>query len=126
MMVVELTRFRGQAMICEKESPMPKSHPPYPAEYRQHIVELVRSGRTPEDLAREFEPTAQCIRDWVKAAERPDGVRADGVTHIEHEELKRLRREVKILRQEKEILKKAAAWFARESTLPFKGRYRRR
>ena len=114
---LELTRFRGQAMICEKESTMPKSHPPYPAEYRQHIVELIRSGRTPEDLAREYEPTAQCIRDWVKAAERPDGVRADGVTHIEHEELKRLRREVKILRQEKEILKKAAAWFARESTL---------
>ena len=96
---------------------MPRSHPPYPPEYRQHIVELVRSGRTPEDLAREFEPSAQCIRDWVKAAERPQGLRTDGLTHTEHEELKRLRREVKILRQEKEILKKAAAWFARESSL---------
>lgn len=96
---------------------MPRSHPPYPPEYRQHIIELVRSGRTPEELAREFEPTAQCIRDWLKAAERPQGVRADGLTQTDHEELIRLRRENKILRQEKEILKKAAAWFARESTL---------
>ena len=75
---------------------MPKSHRPYPPEYRQHILELVRSGRTPEELAREFEPSAQCIRDWVKAAERPEGVRSDGLTQTEHEELIRLRHEVKI------------------------------
>ena len=43
---------------------MPKSHPPYPPEHRQHILELVRLGRTPEELAREVEPSAQCIRDW--------------------------------------------------------------
>ena len=96
---------------------MPRSHPPYPPEYREHIIELVRSGRTPEELAREFEPAAQCIRDWVKAAERPHGVRADGLPQTDHDELIRLRRENKILRQEKEILKKAAAWFAWESTL---------
>ena len=96
---------------------MPKSRPPYPAEYRQHIVELVRSGRTPEELARAFEPSAQWIRDWVKAAERPQGVRADGLTQTAHDELIRLRREVKILRQEQEILKKAAASFARERAL---------
>ena len=96
---------------------MPKSHRPYPPEYRQHILELVRSGRTPEELAHEFEPSAQCIRDWVKAAERPEGVRIDGLTQTEHEELIRLRREVKRLRQEQEILKKAAAWFARESNV---------
>ena len=96
---------------------MPRSHPPYPPEYRQQIIELVRAGRTPEDLAREFEPSAQCIRDWVKAADRAQDLRADGLTHTEHEELIRLRREVTILRQEKEILKKAAAWFARESSL---------
>ena len=95
---------------------MPRFHPPYPPEYRQQIVELVRSGRTPQELAREFEPSAQCIRDWVKAAEQPHGVRSDGMTPTEHEELLRLRREVKILRQEKELLKKAAAWFARESS----------
>src|SRR5919112_5965451 len=96
---------------------MPKSHRPYPPEYRQHILELVRAGRTPEELAREFEPSAQCIRDWIKAAEQPPGVRSDGLTHADHEELVRLRREVKILRQEKEILKKAAASFARESSV---------
>jgi transposase len=96
---------------------VPKSHPPYPPEYRQRIVELVRSGRTPQELAREFEPSAQCIRDWVKAAEQPQGVCSDGLTQADHAELIRLRREVKILRQEKEILKKAAAWFARESSL---------
>ena len=96
---------------------MPKSHRPYPPEYRQHILELVRSRHTPEELAREVEPSAQCIRDWVKAAERPQGLRSDSVTHTEQEELQRLRREVKILRQEKEILKQAAASFARESTL---------
>jgi transposase len=44
---------------------MPKSHRPYPPEFRQRIVELVRKGRTPEELGREFEPSAQCIRNWV-------------------------------------------------------------
>ena len=98
---------------------MPKARPPYPPEYRQQMIELVRAGRTPEELSREFEPSAQCIRNWVKEAEREEGLRSDGLTSAEREELKRLRRENKILRQEKEILKKAAAWFARESnTLP--------
>ena len=98
---------------------MPKSRPPYPPEYRQQILELVRAGRTPEELAREFEPSAECIRNWAKQAEREQGLRSDGLTSAERDELTRLRREVKILRQEKEILKKAAAWFARESnTLP--------
>ena len=96
---------------------MPKSHRPYPPEYRQHILELVRAGRTPEELARDFEPSAQCIRDWIKAAGQPSGARPDGLTHAEHEELVRLRREVKMLRQEKEILNKAAAWVARESSV---------
>lgn len=95
---------------------MPKSRPPYPPEYRQQMIELVRSGRTPEELAREFEPSAQCIRNWVKEDARVQGLRSDGLTHAEREELKRLRRENKILRQEKEILKKSAAWFARESS----------
>lgn len=95
---------------------MPRARPPYPPEYRQQMIELVRSGRTPEELGREFEPSAQCIRNWVKEAEREEGLRSDGLTSAEREELKRLRRENKILRQEKDILKKAAAWFARESS----------
>jgi transposase len=94
---------------------MPRSRPPYAPEFRRRMVELVRSGRDPEDLAREFEPTAQSIRNWVAQAERDEGVREDGLTTAEREELRRLRRENRQLREEREILKKAAVWFARES-----------
>jgi transposase len=94
---------------------MPKSRPPYPPEFRRQLVELVRSGRTPEELSREFEPTAQSITNWVKQAERDIGKRTDGPTSAEREELTRLRRENRRLRQERDILAKAAAWFARES-----------
>jgi len=91
------------------------TRPVYPPEFRRRMVELVRSGRTPEALAREFEPTAQSIRQWVKQADLNEGRRADGLTTEEREELVRLRREVRTLRQEREILKKAAAWFAKET-----------
>ena len=94
---------------------MPKSRRPYPAEYRARIVELVRSGRSPESLAREFEPSGQCIRNWVAQAERDAGRRPDGLTTDERTELQRLRRDNATLREEREILKKAAAWFAQES-----------
>jgi transposase len=94
---------------------MPKSHPPYPPEYRQRLIELVRAGHTPEELARKFEPTPQAIRNWVVQADRDAGRRQDGLTTEEREELRRLRREVKGLREERDILKKAAAWFARET-----------
>jgi transposase len=81
----------------------------------------VRSGRDPEELAREFEPTAQSIRNWVAQADRDAGQRHDGLTTDEREELRRLRREVKTLREEREILKKAAACFARETgSIPLK------
>jgi transposase len=95
---------------------MPKSHRPYPPEFRQRIIELVRKGRTPEELAQQFEPSAQAIRNWVRQAERDGGQRQDGLTTEEREELRRLRRENRMLREEREILKKAAAWFARETT----------
>lgn len=94
---------------------MPKSHKPYAPEFKQRIVEMVRAGRSPDELAEKFEPTAQSIRNWVVQAERDAGQRADGLTTEEHDELRRLRREVKSLREEREILKKAAAWFARET-----------
>jgi transposase len=94
---------------------MPKSRPPYAPEFREQIIELVRAGRTPDELAEEYEPSGQTIRNWVAQAERDQGLRKDGLSTDEKEELRRLRREIKILRQEKEILKKAAAWFARES-----------
>jgi transposase len=94
---------------------MPKSRPPYAPEFRQRIVELVRKGRTPEQVAREFEPSAQAIRNWVRQADRDAGRRQDGLTTTEQEELRRLRRENRLLREERAILSKAAAWFARET-----------
>ena len=94
---------------------MPKTHPPYPPEFRRRMVELVRAGRSPSELAREFEPSAQAIRTWVGQAERDEGRRGDGLTGAEREELQRLRREVRQLRQERDILAKATAWCAREA-----------
>jgi transposase len=81
------------------------------------MVELVRSGRTPEALAREFEPTAQSIAHWVRQVERDAGQRRDGgATSAEREELSKLRRENHRLRQERDISAKAAAWFAKDKT----------
>ena len=101
---------------------MPRSRPPYPPEFRQELVQLVRSGRTPEDLSKQYEPSAQAIRNWVTQADRDEGRRADGLTSAEREELRRLRRENRRLREEREILKKAAAWFAQESeSIPRRG-----
>jgi len=83
-------------------------------------VELVRAGRTPEELAEKFEPTAQSIRNWVVQADRDDGHRQDGLTTEEREELRRLRREVRTLREERDILKnglggQAPTWWTRNS-----------
>jgi transposase len=86
------------------------------------MVELVRSGRSVEELAREFEPSSQAIRNWVAQADRDDGRRHDGLTTTEREELARLRRETRQLKLERDILSKAAAWFARETNvIPSKG-----
>jgi len=79
------------------------------------MVELVLAGRSPQELAKEFEPTAQSIAQWVRQADRDEGRREDGATTAEREELRRLRRENRQLKQEREILAKAAAWFARET-----------
>jgi transposase len=95
---------------------MPRTRPPYPLEFRRRMIELVRAGRSPEELARKFEPSAAAIRNWVVQAERDDGKRADGLTTEEREELRRLRRENRVLREEREILRKATAWFAKETT----------
>jgi transposase len=94
---------------------MPRTRQPYPPEFRQQMVQLVKAGRTPRELSREFEPTAQTIVNWVKQSDLDGGVRSDGLTSSEREELRTLRREVKQLKVEREILKKAAAWFAQES-----------
>jgi transposase len=101
---------------------MPRHRAPYPEEFKAQMVALVRAGRSPESLSKEFEPTAQAIRGWVKQADLDTGKRSDGLTTEERQELARLRRENRVLREEREILKKAAAWFARETgTVPSKG-----
>lgn len=92
-----------------------KTRPPYPAEFRQQMIERVRTGKTPEQLAEAFEPTAQTIRNGMAQAGRDAGTRTDGVTSAEREELRRLRLEKRRLRTERDILAKAAAWLARET-----------
>jgi transposase len=95
---------------------MPKSHPAYPPEFRAEAVRLVREGgRNPEELSRDLGCSAQVIRTWVKQAEVDEGQRPDGLTSSEHEELRRLRAENRVLRMERDLLKKATAFFARES-----------
>ncbi len=94
---------------------MAKRRSPYAPVFRQQMVELVRSGRSAEELAREFEPSAQAIRNWVAQADRDEGRHSDGLTSAEREELRRLRRENRRLQLERDILAKAAAWFARET-----------
>jgi transposase len=101
---------------------MSKARHSYPPEFRRQMVELVQAGRSPEELAREFEPTAQSIRNWIAQAKREVGRGDGGLTTAEREELSRLRRENRQLWLEREILSKAAAWFARETNaIPRKG-----
>ena len=101
---------------------MPKTRPPYSPEFRRQMIDLVRAGRDPTDLAREFEPSSQAIRNWVAQADRQESrreekaaVAASGLSVAERDELVRLRRENKQLRMERDILSRAAAWFARET-----------
>ena len=99
---------------------MPKTHPPYTPEFRRQMVDLVRARRSPDELAREFEPTAQSICAWVAKMDRQECRREaspPGLATAERDELVRLRREVRQLRVEREILSKAAAWFARETVI---------
>ena len=98
---------------------MPRSHAPYPAQFRQQMVELVHAGRTPVELAREFNCSAQAIRNWVAQDSIDEGNPLPGkegsLTSTEREELARLRRENRRLQMERDILAKATAWFAAKS-----------
>jgi transposase len=94
---------------------MPKSHAPYPPEFRAEAIRLVRSGKPMAQIARDLGVTSETLRIWMKQADIDEGLRHDGLTTEETEEVRRLRREVKTLREEREILLKAAAFFAQET-----------
>lgn len=95
---------------------MSKSKPPYPAAFKQQIVELAMAGRTPAELSREFSVSAQGITAWVARAAADAGKPArsgkDALSSAEREEMARLRRRVRQLEQERDVLAKATAWFA--------------
>ena len=97
---------------------MPKSRPPYPAEFRQQIIELAQAGRSPQELSREFGPTSQAIVNWLAQAARDAGKPLpgkEGLRSTERAELAKLRRENPQLKMECDILAKATAWFVRRS-----------
>jgi transposase len=95
---------------------MPKTHPPYSAEFRAEAIRLVRSsGKTKTANAQELGISLEALRAWLRQAELDAGERHDGLTSEDLAELRRLRREVKILREERELLVRAAAVFARET-----------
>lgn len=87
----------------------------YSEELQAELVRLVREGRTPTELSKKYEPSASVIRKWSKQAQLDEGTRTDGLTTTEREELARLRRENARLKEDREILSKAAAWFAQET-----------
>jgi transposase len=93
-----------------------KTRPPYPPEFRAEAIALMRSsGKSQRAIAQDLGISSETLRQWLKQADLDAGVRQDGLTTSEREELARLRRENRILREEREILKKAAAFFAREN-----------
>ncbi len=95
---------------------MPRPRRFFPPEYKAEVVELIRStGKAVGQVARELDLTETAVREWVKRADLDAGRRTDGLTTAEREELRRLRREVRDLREEREILRKAAVFFARET-----------
>ena len=94
---------------------MPKTRPAYPEQFRREAIELLRAGRTPRELSESLGISEQTLRNWRRQDQLDRGERDDGVTTDEREELARLRRENTRLRQERDLLKRAAAFFAKET-----------
>ena len=115
---MDLPWFGGVIQVYQRGFEMPKARPPCSPEFCRQRVDLVRAGRLPEALSREFELTAQLITIWVAQADKQDGRwegQVDGLCVAERDELARLRRENKQLRLERDIFSRAAGWFARET-----------
>src|SRR5690348_5868531 len=94
---------------------MPRPRPPYPREFRAEALELIRSGtKSFSQLSRDIGVSDQTLRNWVRQADVDAGRRRDGLTTTEHEELRRLRAENSTLRMERDLLKKAAVFFAKD------------
>src|SRR5215218_984280 len=94
---------------------MPRTRPPYPLEFRAEAVELIRSGsKSIAELSRDMGVTDQTLRNWLRQADLDAGRRHDGLTTGEREELRRLRSENRTLRMERDLLKKAAVFFAKD------------
>ena len=95
---------------------MPRPRRFFSPEYKGEVVELIRStGKTVGQVAKELDLTETAVREWVRRADLDAGRRSDGLTTVEREELRRLRRENRELCEEREILRKAAVFFARET-----------
>ncbi len=94
---------------------MPKTRPAYPEQFRREAVELVRQGRSIADVARSLGVSQQSLRTWANRDQADLGQRPEQLTSVEREELKELRRRVRRLEQERDILKRATALFARET-----------
>jgi transposase len=96
-------------------SSMPKTRPAYPEQFRREAIELLRAGRSPRELADSLGVSQQTLRNWRRQDQIDRHERDDGVTTDEREELARLRRENLRLKQERDLLKRAAAFFAAEN-----------
>ena len=96
-------------------STVPKTRPAYPDEFRREAVQMLRAGRTPRELAQSLGVSEQTLRNWRRQDQRDRQERDDGLTSDEREELRRLRRENARLKQERDLLKRAAAFFAKET-----------
>jgi transposase len=94
---------------------MPKTRPAYPEQFRREALELVRQGRSIPGVAESLGVSSQTLRTWRRQGERDRGERDDGLSSAEREELRRLRRENARLKQERDVLKHATAFFARET-----------
>lgn len=94
---------------------MPKTRPPYPPEFRREAVQLVLAGRSVRDVAEGLGCSDQSLHNWVKQHQLDRHERDDGLSSAERDELRELRKRVKRLEQERDILKRAAVLFAAET-----------